>query len=116
MSFVEGGWSSVGGWSSFMMGGCRSWVGDGRSWMGVVVRGGGSLFVVVWVCGVVVHVGSLSMWGVVVCKGPLSSVSGMWSSVGGSLSSVGGAWSSVCEMWPSVGGFVVVRAWGVVVR
>ena len=104
---MEGGWSfvvgdgcwcwglvvRVGEWS-FVVGGWLYVVGDGRSWMGVVVRGGGSSFVVVRVCGVVVRVGSSSVWGVVVCKGPLSSVCGMWSS------------------W----GFVVVRGWGVVVR
>ena len=135
LPFVGGGWSfvvgdgcscwglvvRVGDWS-FMVGGWSYVVGDGRSWMGVVVRGGGSLFVVVWVCGVVVRVGSLSVWGVVFRKGPLSSMCGMWSSVGGSLSSVGGAWSSVggrcrpCVRCGRPWGFVVVRAWGVVVR
>ena len=58
-----GGWSlAAGGWS---------WVvGDGRSRMGVVVHGGGS-FVVAdrrsWSSGCV---GSSSVWGVVVRKGP----------------------------------------------
>ena len=49
-----------------MLGGCRSWAGDGRSWIGVVARGRGWSFVVgdrrSWwedrrPCGVVVRVG-----------------------------------------------------------
>ena len=53
LSYVEGGWSSVGAWSSFVMAGCRSWVGDGPSWwgdgplwLGMVVCGGGRSVVV----------------------------------------------------------------------
>ena len=74
-------------------------VGDGRSWMGVVVCGRGWSFVVVWVCGVVVRVGSSSVWGRRPC--------GAWSSIGGHY--------RLCVRCGRPWGVVVVHAWGVVI-
>ena len=65
-------------------------------WWRVIIHGEGLSFVDrggrLWSSGCV---GSLSVWGVVIHRGSLSSECGMWLSVGGSLSSVCGAGLSI---------------------
>ena len=81
----------MGGWRSFAMGGCHSWVEDGHSWWGmvvcgwvVVVRGNGVLLLMCggwpFVGGVIIH-GWLfvvvCVWGVIV-RGWLFMVVCVW--------------------------------------